>query len=124
VILRMNQTAWLFYNITHDGFMTDHSLLQQIKAQVHQMEPNAEIIFYGSRARGDAEPDSDWDFIILVDGVVTDERVDTLRHHLYELEWETGEVLSCIVRSHKDWQTSLYQATSLYQNAQREGVRL
>jgi uncharacterized protein len=104
--------------------MTDHSLLQQIKTQVHQVEPNAEVIFYGSRARGDAEPESDWDFIVLVDGTVNDERVDTLRHHLYELEWESGEVLSCIVRSREDWNTSQYKATSLYQNVQREGVRL
>ncbi len=27
-----------------------------------------QILLFGSRARGDAQPDSDWDFYVLVDG--------------------------------------------------------
>jgi predicted nucleotidyltransferase len=39
---------------------------------------------YGSRARGNAQAESDWDFLILLDGVVDDARTDAVRHRLYE----------------------------------------
>ncbi len=39
--------------------MNQKELLQLIKQTVLQLEPTAEIILYGSRARRDAAPDSD-----------------------------------------------------------------
>jgi uncharacterized protein len=30
---------------------------------------------------------SDWDFLILLNGVVDDERTDAIRHRLYEIDW-------------------------------------
>lgn len=41
-------------------------VLKKIKSIIKQIEPQAEIILYGSRARGDERPDSDWDLLILV----------------------------------------------------------
>ncbi|HHW11119.1 MAG TPA: nucleotidyltransferase domain-containing protein [Firmicutes bacterium] len=40
------------------------------------MEPDADILLFGSRARGDATADSDWDFLILVNGKVDERRKD------------------------------------------------
>ena len=45
------------------------ALLDQVKQTIHEIEPEADIILYGSRARGDAHPESDWDFLILLAGV-------------------------------------------------------
>ncbi|QCQ21390.1 nucleotidyltransferase domain-containing protein [Desulfoglaeba alkanexedens] len=87
--------------------MNREELLEQIKEAVHQAEPDAEIILYGCRSRGDALSESDWDFLILVDGPVSDERTDRIRHRLYELEWETGEVISSIVRNHDEWNSDI-----------------
>ncbi|MBS1250425.1 MAG: hypothetical protein MAG431_02019 [Chloroflexi bacterium] len=41
-------------------------LLKQVKMTVRDLSPAAEIILYGSRARGTAKADSDWDFLILL----------------------------------------------------------
>lgn len=41
--------------------------LKKIQQVVHAVVPEADVILYGSRARGDARPVSDWDFLILVD---------------------------------------------------------
>ena len=76
--------------------MDRDTLLRQVKETVLTIEPTAEIILYGSRARGDSRAESDWDFLVLVDGPVDDERVDRIRHRLYEIEWESDQVLSSI----------------------------
>jgi predicted nucleotidyltransferase len=91
---------------------------------VYEVEPEAEIILYGSRSRGDAGSESDWDFLILVDGPINDERTDRIRHRLYEIEWESGEVISSIVRGREEWNSDLYQAVPFHQRVQREGMRL
>jgi hypothetical protein len=45
-------------------------LLQRVRQAVRKVEPEADIILYGSHARGDAQAESDWDFLILLDGAV------------------------------------------------------
>ena len=57
--------------------MKRNELIEQIKQTVLELEPEAEIILYGSRSRGDATSESDWDFLILVDGPISDERTVT-----------------------------------------------
>ena len=104
--------------------MKRDELIEQIRHTVHEAEPQAEIILYGSRSRGDALSESDWDLLILVDGPVDDDRLDCLRHRLYEIEWESGEVISSIVRNREEWDSDLYQAMPFHQRVQQEGTRL
>lgn len=104
--------------------MQRDNLLKLIKQTVLAIEPTAEIILYGSRARGDAEPDSDWDLLILVDGEVDNERDDRISHKIYEVEWKHDEVLTPLVYSRKVWNTPVYQNMPLHQNINREGIRL
>jgi len=104
--------------------MKKHDLIEQIREAVHEVELEAEIILYGSRSRGDAHSESDWDLLILVDGPISDERTDRIRHKLYELEWEYGEVISSIVRTREEWNSTLYQAIPFRQRVQQEGIRL
>jgi predicted nucleotidyltransferase len=99
-------------------------LLKQVKQAVLELEPGAEIILYGSRSRGDATAESDWDFLVLVDDVVDDQRTDKIRHRLYEIEWETGEVLSVIVRSRGEWDRFPYRAMPIHERIAAEGTRL
>ena len=104
--------------------MKREELLAQVKQTIHEIEPDADIILYGSRARGDAHPESDWDFLILLDGVVDDARTDALRHRLYDLEWECGEVLSAMVRSRQEWHTPLYQVMPFSKVVREQGILL
>jgi predicted nucleotidyltransferase len=99
-------------------------LLRKVKQVVGEVEPEAQIILYGSQARGDSNAQSDWDFLILVDGHVTDDRVDRIRHRLYEVEWESGEVLSSIVRNRQEWDSSPLNGTPFHRNVELEGVVL
>ncbi len=99
-------------------------LLHRIRETVRAIEPTAQVILYGSRARGDAEPDSDWDLLVLLDGEATDERVKAVRYQLYELEREADAVLSTAVRSKEKWYSAHYQHIPFFHNVTREGMRL
>lgn len=99
-------------------------LIEQVRQAVLAVEPQAEIILYGSRSREEALPESDWDFLILIDDAPSDERTDRIRHSLYEIEWESGEVISSIVRSREQWNSALYKAMPFHHRVQQEGIRL
>lgn len=100
------------------------ALLRRIRETVHAVEPAARIILYGSRARGDAQADSDWDLLVLLDGSVDAERKRTVSHRLYELEWETGNVLSPVIREKAQWESPLYRAMPFHWNVTQEGIAL
>ena len=104
--------------------MNREELLEQVKRAVSEMEPDAEIILYGSRAREDSRVQSDWDFLVLLDGPVDDERTDKIRHRLYEIEWESDEVLCCIVRNRQEWNSPLWKNMPFRQNVEYEGIVL
>jgi predicted nucleotidyltransferase len=99
-------------------------LLRKVKDTVLEIEPDAEVILYGSRARGDSAAGSDWDFLILVDGPISDTRIDAIRHRLYEVEWASGQVLSCIVRSREQWSSQPLSDTPFHRNVDLEGIVL
>jgi predicted nucleotidyltransferase len=104
--------------------MNKKELLEQVKRAIREIEPDAEIILYGSRAREDSNAQSDWDFLILLDGPVHDERIDNIRHRLYQIEWENDEVLCCIVRTREEWNSIRYVSMPFRQNVEREGIVL
>ena len=103
--------------------MEREALLKLVKQAIQEVEPQAQIILFGSRAREETVPDSsDWDFLILVDGSVDDSRKDKIRHRLYEIEWDIGEVLSSIIYNEKEWNCSHRKKLPLYINVEKEGL--
>ncbi|MBN1626171.1 MAG: nucleotidyltransferase domain-containing protein [Deltaproteobacteria bacterium] len=102
----------------------DNELIKRIKEAILDIEPSAEIILYGSRARNDCREYSDWDFLILVDGSVDNARTDRIRRSLFDIEIETAQVLSSIVRSRQEWNSPKYSVIPLRRNIEREGIHL
>jgi predicted nucleotidyltransferase len=101
-----------------------NNILQRIKLVVLQKEPSAKVYLYGSRAKGTAKPDSDWDLLILLKKeIITNEIEHNIMDSLFELEFEIGEVISPMVYSEKEW-NSKYKITPFYSNVMREGKLL
>jgi predicted nucleotidyltransferase len=96
----------------------------KVKQAVLKVEPKAEIILYGSRARSDYRETSDWDFLVLVDGRVDSARTDRIRACLYDIELDSGEIISSIVRSREEWNGPKYLFAPFHENISREGMRV
>ena len=101
---------------------TQH-ISQLIRNSIRSIDPKAEVILYGSRARGDERIDSDWDILILTDYYVNLQIERKFRDKLYDLELETGEPFSVFAYSKNDWQTK-QRITPFYQNVTQEGILL
>ena len=102
----------------------DNSIvLSKIKTLIKEIDRDADIILYGSRARGDEHPDSDWDILILVNSKTDLDYERIFRHRLYEIELEIGEAFSISVYNKNEWR-SKYWMTPLFQNIASEGIRI
>ena len=99
-------------------------ILKRVKETVIKLESSAEVILYGSRARKDFREYSDWDFLVLVDGEVNTARTDRIRHALFQIELDTDQVISSIVRSRQDWNSPRYSVVPLRKNVEREGIHI
>ena len=79
------------------------------------------IILFGSRARGDARAESDYDVVVVVD-----RRSPDVREALLEIEVDLldrhGSLVACLLRDEREWAAS--QGLPIGLNVAREGVPL
>lgn len=104
--------------------MRKNKLLLKIKSLVQEIEPTSKIVLYGSFARGDYRKDSDIDLLVLVDKKkISWEDEKRISFPLYGLGINSGELISVMIKTKKDWETK-YRITPLYKNIQRDGIAL
>lgn len=94
----------------------------QVEEAVHTIDPAAKVILFGSRARGEAREDSDWDFLILTTQIVTPELEDEFRRKLYDLELKYEQVISSVIENDKNWEN--YLNSEFYKNVHADGIEV
>lgn len=98
-------------------------ILKQIKKVVLEVDSEAEVVLFGSRARGDFNDESDWDVLILVDKEETDFTFKRkIQNVMYNLELEQTAVISTIIKNRKFWQD--ISVTPLFKEVEKDGVVL
>lgn len=99
-------------------------MLRLIKQNVHEVEPTAQVWLYGSRAKGTAREDSDWDVLVLSqkDKLTTKEEAHFM-DHICDLMVYTGQAIQLFAYGLKDWHTR-HSITPFYQNIQSEAIQL
>ena len=99
------------------------SALRDFKAQLlREFGPEAEVILFGSTARGEYGPASDIDLLVLLPfdpDIAVEERVFDLA---YDVELAHGVVFGIIVYSKSFWNSELARVMPLHKNIDREGV--
>jgi len=100
----------------------NQTITKKVKEIVHRYDSQADIIFFGSRARGDYHEESDWDFLILSSLPVSEELKSNIRRDiLEEIEWKTFEVIQTIWHNKKEWENE-YVVTNIYESIKEEGI--
>ncbi len=82
------------------------------------VQPDAEIILFGSRARGDANINSDWDILVLLKKDINSKiNFEKITYPLYEYGWSVGELISAKVYTMEDWKKRKH--TLFYKSSKR-----
>ncbi|MGN0050747.1 MAG: nucleotidyltransferase domain-containing protein [Prevotella sp.] len=104
--------------------MSKDYVISRIKdAAVALIPQGGRAILYGSRARGDARPDSDWDILVLLDKErITLEDMDNITYPIRELGWNLNEMINPIMFTEKEWKAKSF--TPFYKNVTKEGITL
>ncbi|MBR4584520.1 MAG: nucleotidyltransferase domain-containing protein [Bacteroidales bacterium] len=99
-------------------------IVERIKSEADRIKPKVQTILYGSEARGDARPDSDIDLLMLVDAEkLTYNDKDKIIAPFYDIELDTGIIISTIVMLRKDWENRPF-ITPFQYNVTKEGITL
>ena len=89
------------------------------------LQTHLQLLFYLVRAPEiENSKDSDFDLLILVDqDKISYSDEQRIKDPLYDLEFETGKIISPVIFSRKDWE-SRHRITPLYRNIKKEGILL
>lgn len=98
--------------------------INRIKDVVRSTIPtDGTAILYGSRARGDAHKESDWDILILLNKDKLDQSdYDNVSYPFVMLGCDINEEINPILYTTKEWES--YKITPFYENVVREGIVL
>ncbi|MEW6262342.1 MAG: nucleotidyltransferase domain-containing protein [Thermodesulfobacteriota bacterium] len=92
--------------------------LLQEKVKLHQ------AIVFGSRARGDADPESDMDVLVVLDEPRTSEKREIVSSCAWEIGFDAGIVVASVVFSREEWENGPEYYSPFAETVRSEGIPL
>ncbi len=101
---------------------TEKAVLERLKLLISERLPLHQMVLFGSRARGDAEPDSDFDLLVVLDCPADRSARETVSDCAWETGLEHGMVIVPIVVSRDEWERGPERYSLLAEAIRAEGV--
>ena len=96
-------------------------IFENIRTLKRQLLPNDRMILFGSQARGDARPDSDWDLLVLLNKEKREfEDEDIYGYPFAEMGLNHKTYISVKMYTEKEWDKR--RPTPFYKNVERDGI--
>ncbi|GHT02042.1 hypothetical protein AGMMS49525_04690 [Bacteroidia bacterium] len=98
-------------------------ILKKIRTLKRQLLPNDKLILFGSQARGDEHPESDWDLLVLLNKPVLDaDDDDNYGYPFAKMGWKHGVYLSTKVYTAAEWEKR--KASLFFKNVEHDGIEI
>lgn len=101
---------------------TEKIVIDRFKALLSERVGFHKLILFGSRARGEADPDSDLDVLVVLDNQLTDSGRELISDCAWEAGFEHGIVVVPIVFARREWEEGPERYSLLSQAIQTEGI--
>jgi len=103
---------------------TEKAVLDRFKTLLLERLKLHKLILFGSRARGNADPYSDMDVVVVLDGASDEEERDYVSNCAWEASFKHGIVVVPVVFSRNEWENGPERHSLLVQAVNMEGVNL
>lgn len=98
----------------------DKDIAKTVKSAVREFDPSAKVVLFGSRARGDAHKDSDYDFLVLLNLPLDFQLKTRILDKLYDIELAFDCVLGVLVENSTHWQ--MQENTPIFSEISQDGI--
>ncbi len=103
---------------------TEIQAINELKKRVLSLYPDAEIILFGSKARGDYSKDSDIDILILLDTEVNSKLEEKIIGDIYDIELKYELLFGLLILNKNYWYKDYKGNPFLRENIVREGMMI
>ncbi|MDR0871872.1 MAG: nucleotidyltransferase domain-containing protein [Prevotellaceae bacterium] len=98
-------------------------IFNEIQTLKRQILPDEKVYLFGSQARGDARPDSDWDLLVLLNKPKKEfEDYDNYAYPFTEMGWKYDTYISPKVYTVSDWKRR--KITPFYKNVEHDKLEI
>jgi len=103
--------------------ITERLIIEQFKCLLSKKLQVEQIIVFGSRARGDADQDSDLDILVILDNA-TEEAEEYVSECAWEAGFEQGMVIVPVVYGKQEWEHGPDRFSLLARTIEKEGLTI
>ena len=100
---------------------SDRTILEALAHRIREEFPRAKILAFGSRTRGDATEESDFDICVLLEKMTReDERL--IGHLAWEVAFDSGQVFNVLPFTTEEFENGPMSESTLRAHIFREGI--
>ena len=100
----------------------DRQAVERAAVILRERFPVEQVVLFGSKARGDADSESDIDLLVLTSRPMSHAEQDSITDAIFDVQLELDVTISTLIVSTEEWEHGLCQVLPIKYEVDRDGV--